>query len=339
MPKLHSSVMCSLAPYLLVNHVYITLLLSSIGVLKPLESLPSGRFMHTLLGLEEVHSPQNKLKTAITGEDVHVAIIEQGYNWCHATFGGNATAGAVVPNDGPSIDEVDHGTAVAGTVVGKGFWSKSDYGMYPGGVAPGAKMTVFSGYERNGKSLLGLLQSIDSGCEKFQVIVVSCGGEEPDSATYEATDAITKKLSDEGTVIFAASGNDGDQIPMPFPASLHSVISVASLTTSAKIADKAKESNVDVYCYGEEIIVPYGTNNCLKVCSGSSIATPAVAGLACLAFECARKSGYTGLHRIEKMKAMLNKAMREGGEKHVLRPARFLLDAYADKAYFEKLRI
>lgn len=301
-----------------------------LGVFRPFGSQSNGRFIHTLLELERVHSQ------GITGEGIRLAIIERRYNSGHAAFSTSVQENVY---DQTVNDQINHGTAVAGIAVGKKFDSQHSGYLYPGGVAPGTDWKVFDAYEGDAATLLTILEYIASGKDgKYKVITISSGGEEPDVETNKKIEGIIDKLHHEGTTIFASSGNDGDQNPVAYPASLNNVISVGSLTYGAKIAGHAKESNVDVYCYGEEIITPHGNWNELCVQSGSSMATPAVAGLACLAFQCAG-SDYTMLHHIDKMKAMLNGAMRKGGEKYVLKPAEFLVKAFTDKSHFENLRL
>jgi hypothetical protein len=301
-----------------------------------LENHDTGRFIHTLLGLQTVHSNN------ITGEGVRLAIIEQQYNAGHAAFT-DIIGPPVCTTDLALMAKINHGTAVVGTAVGKRFDSQYHPKYpYPGGVAPGATWKVFDDYDGEPTALLRILNYIASGKDgKYDVITISSGGNEPDPDTDKGIRAVIAKLSDQGTVIFASSGNEGDQDPMVYPASLRAVISVGFLTTGAKVAGSSKESNVDVYCYGQEIIAPHGNGNEFYVHSGSSIATPAVAGLACLAFQCARSHPvpYAKLHHIDKMKAMLNTAMRKRGEKYVLEPANFLIKAKKDKSLFEELQM
>ena len=117
------------------------------------------------------------------------------------------------------------------------------------------------------------------------------------------------------------------------------MLSVASLTPGARPADNARTNGVDVYCYGDGVAAPSGYGEELSEVSGSSMATPAVAGLACLALQCARKQGYDGLRYVDKMNKVINVNMRKGQDEYALTPAPFLLQAFKakDKSEFEHL--
>ena len=97
----------------------------------------------------------------------------------------------------------------------------------------------------------------------------------------------------------------------------------------------ARTKGVDVYCYGDGVVAPVGCGEQLGRVDGSSMATPAVAGLACLALQCAQKQGYNGLCHVEKMKKVINVRMRDGQEMYALNPAPFLLRAFRPEGITE----
>lgn len=117
--------------------------------------------------------------------------------------------------------------------------------------------------------------------------------------THELDEVITKILN-QGTLIIAGTSNEGGLYPMGYPACLPGVVSVGSLNevgylSGCTIRDKPY---CDVYTYGE-VYVPNGEDlgkpgkELPKIIQlkGASFATPAVAGLTCLAIEYAKGKG------------------------------------------------
>lgn len=281
----------------------------------------------SLLQLENVHSQ------GITGKDIRLAIIERNVNPNNPTFKDlNIT---VQDYTGGNVDReweaINHGTSVVGVAVGKDFKIVDKY--YPGGVAPGALVTLFI-ISSEHSSLLQALNGVASLAIGFDVVSISCGSDKEPDIDTEIREVIDT-LKHQKTCIFAASGNDGNQKHVQYPARLPNVISVGSLTVHANLAENARSKGIDVYCYGDGVMAPWGGG--INVLTGSSFATPAVAGLACLALQCAKKHRYEKLHLKDKMMHMLNYEMRARGQVHKFEPEDFLSQAFKDGSPFSKL--
>ena len=324
--------------------------LSSDYKLEPLADDYVERFTVSLLHLEKLrpnHPNHPNPPRAITGAGTNLAIIEAKYNCKHPSLAKlNLSGPAYVPD---ALDEhaFNHGTSVVGIAAGTDSAFVNQRGesiRYLGGVAPGANVSVFP-ITNDYQSLLKALQDIKGYQEglgiKFDVVSISYGGHnDPADMVDKEIRSIINHLNEQGTAFFVAVGNDGDHRRVRYPARLPNVISVASTTVNAHLADTARREGVNVYCYGDGVVAPVASGNGIAKVSGSSMATPAVAGLACLAFECARRHPrkYERLHLKDKMEKMLNEKMRVGGNLYAFDPeVKFLREAAKSVSAFKEL--
>lgn len=92
--------------------------------------------------------------------------------------------------------------------------------------------------------------------------------------------AIYQRLYDQGVLIVAAAGNQGNS-KLSYPAAHDSVISVASVNAGSRHSSFSQYNDkVELSAPGESIEVLQADNNDVVVSSGTSLASPFVAGLA-----------------------------------------------------------
>ncbi len=214
----------------------------------------------------------------VTGESVVVAVLDTGIDTAHPALAANILPNGVnmldntfdlgdVPNgvdddnDGQVDEMVGHGTHVAGIVL----QIAPDAGILP------VKVLDSDGVGDTFSVTAGIYYAVEQGAD---VINLSLG------STYEsiAIQAAVDNAASQGVIVVAATGNGNRSLPVEFPASATSVISVASTTAAA---DKAGYSNfnalVDISAPGDNVASAYPDGRYTSA-SGTSMSTPIVAG-------------------------------------------------------------
>jgi subtilisin family serine protease len=248
--------------------------------------------------------------------DVVAAVIDTGIDLSHPDLAANAwtnpneIAGNNVDDDGNGyIDDVNgwnfysdegkvykgekedlHGTHVAGTIGAEG-----NNGIGVTGVAWSVKLMSlkFLGGEKGRGSTADAVKAIDYAIEmkkrgvNIRVINSSWGGSGYSLSLRDAIAAAGKA----GILFVCAAGNDGEDsdesahYPSGYSTELSNVVSVAAMTSSDRLATFSNygHTSVSVAAPGQSIMstLPGGAYGKL---SGTSMASPYVAGIAVLLF-------------------------------------------------------
>jgi len=204
---------------------------------------------------------------------VRIAIVDTGVQYNHPDLSGKVVLGHdYVDGDNNPYDGNGHGTHCAGIAA-----AVTNNGTGIAGMAPNASILAVRVLDNNGSGTLdavanGIIYAADNGAK---VISLSLGGSAGSTTLQNAVDYAWNK----GAVVVAAAGNSGTNLPS-YPAYYSNAIAVAA-TTSSDV--KASYSNwgswVDVAAPGSSIYSTYPTNTYTSL-SGTSMATPHVAGLA-----------------------------------------------------------
>ncbi|PYM22472.1 MAG: peptidase S8/S53 subtilisin kexin sedolisin [Candidatus Rokuibacteriota bacterium] len=236
------------------------------------------------------------------GQGVKVAVIDTGIALGHPDLrvvGGECTVPGEKPGDYGPLGG-DHGSHCAGIIAARGT---PPTGIR--GVAPGAALYSFRVFPKPtpqnpepGASNFAIAKAIDrafaAGCD---LLNLSLGGGQADAAT----EAAIQDARNAGAVVIAAAGNDGRQ-PVSFPASYDLCVAVSALgriglfpagsVDRGDVAppygtDKknfiAQFSNIgrELDCTGPGVgVISTVPDKAYAVMSGTSMATPAVTGLA-----------------------------------------------------------
>ena len=207
-----------------------------------------------------------------------VCIIDTGYNLGHPDLPGtndgvtgqaNNSAVGNWYNDGNG-----HGTHVAGTIAAY----DNNEGVV--GVYPGVDMHIVKIFNDNGQwtyasDLIGAItQCQDAGSN---VVNMSLGGGSSSTTERNAMQSFT----DAGMLLVAAAGNDGNSAKS-YPASYDAVMSVAAVDSNENRASYSQYNDqVEIAAPGSAVQSTYPTNTYAAL-SGTSMATPHVAGGAAL---------------------------------------------------------
>ena len=211
-----------------------------------------------------------------TGAGVTAFIVDTGIRADHTEFAGRVLPGYSLVNDGNGTSDCHgHGTHVAG-ILGGNTW----------GVAKGVKLVPVRVMDCAGAgSVSGVIAGLEWAANtslRPAVVNLSLG-----SGTSVALNAAVAAAVAKGLVVVVAAGNSAVDACTTSPASEPTAITVGA-TTSADT--KASYSNygacVDIFAPGSSITSAWYTSaTASATMSGTSMASPAVAGVAALALQ------------------------------------------------------
>jgi len=249
--------------------------------------MPVQAFTET--NIETVGAPKTWSTVGSRGAGVKVAIIDTGVDYTHPALHGNVIGGwDFVNNDADPIDDQGHGTHVAGIVA-------ANLDTFTG-VAPDAKLLAYKVLNARGEGkesdvIAGIERALDPNgdgdfSDRAAVANLSLGGEgNPDDAASIAVDNAVAA----GMVVCVAAGNSGYFHSIASPGTARNAITVGAVDnrdTLATFSSKGPAAKLemlkpDVVAPGVAIRSTY-LNGGYTVLSGTSMATPHVAGAAAL---------------------------------------------------------
>ena len=210
-----------------------------------------------------------------TGSGVKAYVIDTGVLASHSQFGGRVVAGASAINDGRGASDCNgHGTHVAGTIGGSTY-----------GVAKSVTIVPVRVLDCNGSgSTSGVIAGVDwvtsnHSAGQPAVANMSLGG----GVSSTLDNAVAASIAD-GVTYAVAAGNESTNACNGSPARVASALTVGSTTSSdARSSFSNYGSCVDLFAPGSSITSAwYTSNSATNTISGTSMATPHVAGVAAL---------------------------------------------------------
>jgi subtilisin family serine protease len=283
-----------------VNNLYAALSTGSIGQLEHFG--PAAAFSDTARhswGLIATKVDRARL----TGQNIRIAVLDTGLDLEHPDFAGRSiTHASFIQGEGVQ-DGNRHGTHCIGTAMGS---MQPPTGVRRYGCASGAhifagKVLSNAGSGADGGILAGINWAIANQC---RIISMSLGSPTRPGETFSTTYEVVAQRalrSNPGTIIIAAAGNSSNvgpgqrrEPPNPVgrPANCPSIMAVAALDSTLGIASfsdggiNPDGGGIDIAAPGVNVFsslpVARGTHGIL---SGTSMATPHVAGIAALWLE------------------------------------------------------
>lgn len=209
-----------------------------------------------------------------TGSGVKAYIIDTGIRFAHTEFGGRASSGFDAVDGGAADDCNGHGTHVAGTVGG------ANYGVAKGVTLVGVRVLDCAG----SGSTSGVIAGIDWVTSNHTgtlpaVANMSLGG----GASTALDNAVSASIAD-GVTYAVAAGNSNRDACRTSPARTPNAITVGATTsTDARASYSNYGSCLDIFAPGSSITSSwYTSNTATNTISGTSMASPHVAGVAAL---------------------------------------------------------
>lgn len=218
----------------------------------------------------------------VDGTGVRVAVIDTGVNHSHPGLAGRVTAHDCT-GFGPG-DENGHGSHCCGVVHC---------------VAPGAEIHSFRVFEPKNtavlRNIMDALRRISSGeLGRFDIVSMSLGGGSPSHDMRMALLELTAK----GVVVCCAAGNEGDHDKegaprfgtVNYPAHFCSTVAVGSIDRNRRRSQFSSSGpKITVMAPGENVWSCWKDDG-LACLSGTSMATPFVAGTLALLIQACKKN-------------------------------------------------
>jgi len=231
-----------------------------------------------------------------SGVGIKVAVLDTGMDLGHPDFTGRSITGATFVGQ-PVQDLNGHGTHCIGTATGP----KAPVGLTPR-YGIGYKTSIFTGkvLSNSGSGtqagvLAGMNWAIANRCP---VISMSLGSPTPVHPAYTAAG---QAALNNGSLIVAAAGNSGGGTPTGAPANSPTIMAVASLDPNLTPSVFSCSGKIEIAAPGRDVFSSWPRPRRYHIISGTSMATPHVAGCAALWAE--SSSGLRGLSLWRKLQA------------------------------------
>ncbi|WP_328467628.1 S8 family peptidase [Actinoplanes sp. NBC_00393] len=226
-------------------------------------------------GLDRIDQRARPLSTTytypVTASNVTAYIIDTGIRYTHSQFGGRATPGYDAVGTG-AVDCNGHGTHVAGTVGG------STHGVAKAVKLVGVRVLSCTGSGTTAGVIAGV-NWVTQNAQKPAVANMSLGG----GVSTALDNAVASSIA-SGVTYALAAGNSNANACNSSPARVASAITVGSTTsTDARSSFSNYGTCLDIFAPGSSITSAwYNSNTATNTISGTSMASPHVAGAAAL---------------------------------------------------------
>lgn len=233
--------------------------------------------------VEAVHAPEAWAE-GYTGEGIKVAVIDSGVNTNHNDLDIEESISFVSDNpettsvdESSVVDQDGHGTHVAG-VISANIGGEKVYGRDVVGVAPDVELYSLKAIAKKEGNTLDIIEAIHWAIDHdMDIINLSVGSSDSTDFFEEAVN----QAYEAGILVVGASGNDGHDTPVRYPARYDSVLAVSSVNREKKLSSFASIGpEVEFTAPGEPIVSTY--EDAYATMGGTSQAAPHVTGLLAL---------------------------------------------------------
>ncbi|KAJ4263633.1 hypothetical protein NW762_006456 [Fusarium torreyae] len=206
------------------------------------------------------------------GTNTYAYVVDTGIRATHTEFEGRAAA-VWTAFTGDNADTFGHGTHVAGTIAGKTYGVSKKATIQAVKVFQGSQSStsiILSGFNWAANDI------VSKGRTARSVVNLSLGG------AYSASfNSAIDSASRSGIISAIAAGNDAVNANTQSPASAASAITVGAIDSTWAIASYSNYGSIlDIFGPGTNVLSAwYTSNSATNTISGTSMATPHIAGL------------------------------------------------------------
>ncbi len=241
------------------------------------------------------------------GNTIKIAILDTGISSTHPEFEKAKITRYNVLTAGTDTEDFDgHGSHVAGILIANGIMAT--------GVAPEADLVIIKIAEKTTSwEIANVVKGIQHAID-VRANIISISGEFPiRNPDIEILKQKIQEANAAGIIIIASAGNNFREVPVEsFPAAFEECLSIGSITKDGVRADSSSLSTqLDLVAPGEEILSAW-TGTDYRIESGTSMATPMVAGIAAILLSYSK----TFLHKSitpSEMETILKKTADDAG--------------------------
>jgi subtilisin family serine protease len=232
-------------------------------------------------------------ESVYTGAGIKIAVLDTGFAADHPDFKGrDITSYSFVPDE-TTEDLHGHGTHCIGIACASADRQGLRYGVAPGAHIYAGKVLNNRGSGAQTWVLDGMTWAANNGC---RVLSMSLGSKVFPGQSYDiAYERAAQFALSKGTLIVAAAGNESRRSknqfsPVGSPADCPSILAVGAVDSALQVADFSnrainKEGLVDLVAPGVDIYSSWPMPAGHRILSGTSMATPHVAGIIALLCE------------------------------------------------------
>ena len=249
------------------------------------------------------------LESNFSGSGIKVAVLDTGLDLTHPDFADRTITERSFISGEAVQDRNGHGTHCIGTACGPlsppDSSSSRRYGVAYNAEIFAGKVLSNQGSGADGGILAGIDWAVNNGC---QIISMSLGAPtRPGDAFSPIYEEVAKRALSRGTLIIAAAGNDSRDFsgrrrippkPVSRPANCPSIMAVAALDNQLQVASFSNGSinpeggQIDIAGPGVDVYSSWPVPTRYRTISGTSMATPHVAGIAALYAEATGARGF-----------------------------------------------
>ncbi|MEX0170902.1 S8 family serine peptidase [Streptomyces sp. LMG1-1-1.1] len=235
-------------------------------------------------------------EAGLTGKGVKVAVLDTGADLAHPDLVGRIAETRSFIEGQEVADRGGHGTHVASTIGGSGAGSDGkEKGVAPGATLAVGKVLSDQGFGTESQIIAGMewaAKDVDA-----KIVSMSLGSSEPSDGTDPMAQAVNTLSAETGALFVIAAGNSGAPGSIGSPGAADAALTVGAVDSDDRAAyftsqgprhgDQALKPDVsapgvDILAARSQLVPGSGLYTSM---SGTSMATPHVAGVAALLAE------------------------------------------------------